>query len=96
VVAAYYSVVLALGVSGITMLITPILGNIVATNFHPLSLISLGIALMALSGLGVILGIQVARGFAWVIKGVINLHGEWITGRKVFVNAKNNAEEVSI
>jgi uncharacterized membrane protein len=84
-VISYYSVVLSLLVAGVTMMIPPtLLGSVVSSNFHPLSTVFLGVAFAALGGLGIILGIHIGRGFVAVIKAVINLHGEWVMGRKVF------------
>jgi uncharacterized membrane protein len=95
VVMAYYSLVAAFATAGLLMLIPSALVEAIETSFHPVSVLLLGISFIALGGLGVILGLTVGRGFVSVIKSVINLHGEWIVGRKVFPPRRNQEKEVS-
>jgi uncharacterized membrane protein len=82
--AGFLSLVFGFVVSGITMMIPPTLTGQIVTSLHPVSVVFLGIALIALGGLGGILGVYIVRGCVDCLKWVINLHGEWIIGRKVF------------
>lgn len=95
-VIAYLSIPIALIASGLGTLIAGIVSIFVrisffSTPFAPLSSILLGIAVIALGGLAVLLGIVIVKGFVAVIKALINWHGMMIVGKEVIHSNKVKA-----
>ncbi|MCL1882100.1 MAG: DUF1700 domain-containing protein [Oscillospiraceae bacterium] len=97
VILGYFSIVISFFGTGIALVlgvpISFVLPLVIDTSISTMGMVFLGIAFLALSGLGGILGISIAKGFIGCIKSIIDLHGMWICGKKVFTPKSTQLEE---
>ncbi|MDR2531851.1 MAG: DUF1700 domain-containing protein [Oscillospiraceae bacterium] len=93
------SVPFGLITAGLASMIAGVIGNFwsFTTPFSGLAAFFLGLMLLSLGGLLTVAGIQLIKLFIFIIKAIIDWHGNMIVGRPVFKkkNARTSREEVS-